>query len=145
MVIGIGFLTFCFCDHGFDSPWLHEYFCLNYDCLVEISGFLKKKSLGPKEKQCSAKEGNESRLVTKIRWAVVSVNARLKTFSGRKIQSRYTSSKKYFWWIKINNDDPHDPIVGWFCECKAGARTVGCCAHLATIIWYLGNRKHSQY
>ena len=35
--------------------------------------------LGPKEKQFSAKEGNETRLVTKIRWAVESVNARLKT------------------------------------------------------------------
>lgn len=230
--------------------------------------------LGPKEKQFSAKEGNETRLVTKIRWAVESVNARLKTWKfldkvvcnkdiphlkkyinivaaicncfraplqqsrdndcdiarkmverskmanlvqqevesqghlkkhlshwqsiesidftfprlgddylrsltfgvyqlsqaphyadqhlsdgdldirvnkasdeyiRGKIQSRHTSSKKYFLWIKINHDDPHDPIVGWYCECKAGARTVGCCAHIATIIWYLGNGKHSQY
>ena len=46
--------------------------------------------------------------------------------------------------IKINQEDLHDPIVGWFCECKAGSHTVGCCAHVTTIIWYLGKEKHSQ-
>ena len=61
-----------------------------------------------------------------------------------KIQSRHTSMRKYFLWIKINQDNLQDSVVGWYCECKAGARTVGCCAHIATIIWYLRKGKHSQ-
>ena len=27
----------------------------------------------------------------------------------------------------------------------ADVRAVGCCSHAATIIWYLGKGKHSQY
>ena len=42
-------------------------------------------------------------------------------------------------------DNLQDPVVGWYCECKASAHTVGCCAHVATIIWYLGKGKQSQY
>ena len=59
----------------------------------------------------------------------------------RKIQSRHTSARKYFLWIKIKQDNLQDPVVRWYCQCKAGARTVGCCAHVATTIWY----QHSQY
>ena len=59
-----------------------------------------------------------------------------------KIQSRRTSARKHFLWIKINQDNLPDPVVWWYCECKTGARTVG---HVATIMWYLGKRKHSRY
>ena len=45
----------------------------------------------------------------------------------------------------INQDNLQDPVVGWYCECTVSARTVGCCALFATIIWYLGEGKHSQY
>ena len=51
-------------------------------------------------------------------------------------------SEKHFLWIKISQDNLKDPVVWWYCPCKAGARTVG---HVATIIWYLGKGKHSQY
>ena len=47
--------------------------------------------------------------------------------------------------IEINQNDLQYPVVGWFCECKTDAHTVGCCAHVATIIWYLVIGKHSQY
>ena len=55
---------------------------------------------------------------------------------GKSQSSRHTSAIKYFLWIKVNHDNLQDPVVGWYCECKAGARTVGCCAHIATIIMY---------
>lgn len=42
--------------------------------------------LGSKQKQFSTKEGNESRLVTKIRWAFESINARLKTWKFFDLQ-----------------------------------------------------------
>ena len=30
-----------------------------------------------------------------------------------------------------------NPITGWYCWCKSGASTLGCCAHVASVIWYL--------
>lgn len=30
-----------------------------------------------------------------------------------------------------------DEIKGWYCTCPDGARIVGCCSHIASVIWYL--------
>ena len=50
-----------------------------------------------------------------------------------KIQSRHKNSTSYDVWIRYLAQE----ILGWYCTCPAGARTVGCCAHVASIIWYL--------
>lgn len=57
-----------------------------------------------------------------------------------RIQSRHTSAKQYQLWIQYENG--FDPIKGWYCQCKNGARTVGCCAHIASVLWYLGFYRH---
>ena len=57
------------------------------------------------------------------------------------IQSRHISRKKYHVWIKYSESE----IEAWFCKCKAGARVIGCCAHIATILWYLGLARHTDY
>ena len=54
-----------------------------------------------------------------------------------RIQSRHVSSKKYLLWIKYSEDD----IESWYCTCRAGARVVGVCAHIAAILWYLGSAR----
>ena len=51
-----------------------------------------------------------------------------------KIQSRHVTSKQYYMWIQYNLEDETDPIVSWYCQCKAGARLVGCCAHIASVM-----------
>ena len=56
--------------------------------------------------------------------------------------SQVIRQRKYFLLIKINQDNLQDPVGGWYCKGKAGARTVGCCAHVATINWYMGKGKH---
>ena len=33
-------------------------------------------------------------------------------------------------------------IIAWYCTCRAGPRTVGCCSHVATAIWYLSYERH---
>ena len=33
-------------------------------------------------------------------------------------------------------------ITGWYCECKNGTRTLGCCCHVATVIYYLSVLRH---
>ena len=57
-----------------------------------------------------------------------------------QIRSRHTSSKVYNLWIETNAGP--NPIIGWFCQCKSGARVVGCCAHIASVLWYLGYSRH---
>ena len=49
-----------------------------------------------------------------------------------KIQSRHKNSTPYDVWIRYSTQE----ILGWYCTCPAGARIVGCCAHIASIIWY---------
>ena len=29
-------------------------------------------------------------------------------------------------------------IKNWYCSCKAGARTIGCCSHVFSVLWFLG-------
>ena len=38
-----------------------------------------------------------------------------------------------------------DPITAWYCTCTAGAITVGRCAHVASIIWYLTYACHNNF
>lgn len=61
-----------------------------------------------------------------------------------RIQSRHTTSKTYFLWISYQPGTGADSITGWYCLCKAGSRTVGCCAHIASVLWYLGYQRHSS-
>lgn len=57
-----------------------------------------------------------------------------------RLQSRHVSSKSYFVWIKYDEND----VQGWYCRCRAGARTVGACSHVASVLWYLGISVHTQ-
>lgn len=57
-----------------------------------------------------------------------------------KIQSRHTSSKSHQLWIRFDECS----VQGWYCKCKAGARVVGTCAHVASVIWFLGFARHTE-
>ena len=57
-----------------------------------------------------------------------------------QIRSRNTSNKTYNLWIEHSTS--LNPITGWFCTSKSGARVVGCCAHIASALWYLGFERH---
>ena len=61
-----------------------------------------------------------------------------------RIQSRHINAKRYFCWIEYTTEEVSEQIVAWFCQCKAGQRTVGCCAHVASVIWYLGHARHQE-
>ena len=55
-----------------------------------------------------------------------------------RIQSRHTSSTLYNLWIRFTTS----AVTSWYCQCKSGARTLGCCAHICSVIWYLGFYRH---
>lgn len=59
-----------------------------------------------------------------------------------QIQSRHTSSQIYNLWIEYS--DGINPITLWYCQCKSGAKTVGCCAHIASVLWYLRYYRHND-
>ena len=56
-----------------------------------------------------------------------------------KIQSRHISAKKRMCWIGHENGH----ISSWYCKCKSGARVVGTCAHVTSVIWYLAFARHT--
>ena len=60
-----------------------------------------------------------------------------------QLQSRHSTSKIYNAWIQYNNY-LSPPICGWYCQCKVGARVVGCCAHVAAVLWYLGYNSYIE-
>jgi hypothetical protein len=74
-----------------------------------------------------------------------------------RVWSRHVNADKYQIWIAYNNqqynrligDEQQDQdlgemILGYYCTCKAGARTVGACAHVASILWFLGHARHEE-
>ncbi|CAF4651087.1 unnamed protein product [Rotaria sp. Silwood2] len=50
-----------------------------------------------------------------------------------QIQSRHKNSILYDVWIQYDQKE----ILGWYCRCPNGCRVVGCCSHIASVIWYL--------
>jgi len=68
-----------------------------------------------------------------------------------RLYSRHTQRSKYQLWISFREEfrveealplPLEEPITGWYCQCKQGARTLGCCAHIASVLWYLGYARH---
>lgn len=62
------------------------------------------------------------------------VNSDIEGMLCVKIQSRHISSKKYACWIEYDEG----VVKGHYCKCKAGSRVVGTCAHVASVLWYMG-------
>ncbi|XP_058801453.1 uncharacterized protein LOC131670101 [Phymastichus coffea] len=73
-------------------------------------------------------------------------------FMRIRISSRFRNATKHQVWIAFNEEynqeqdvaNEGEPIFGYYCTCKAGARTLGTCAHVATILWYLGYARHEN-
>lgn len=60
-----------------------------------------------------------------------------------KIQSRFSRLKTHNTFVKFDeNISGFEGILGLYCTCKVGERTLGCCSHLAAIVRYLGYEIH---
>jgi hypothetical protein len=56
-----------------------------------------------------------------------------------RIQSRHRGSFRYFIYILIDwKRGDVEAVRGYCCSCPNGLRTVGCCSHIATVLWFLG-------
>lgn len=56
-----------------------------------------------------------------------------------RIWSRFQNRVKHQIWIEY-----HQEITGYYCTCKSGARTVGTCAHVASVLWFLGYSRYEN-
>lgn len=65
---------------------------------------------------------------------------------------RHTSETKYYTFVaykdrlldeETGENDGAELIQGWYCSCKI-ARTIGCCAHVCSLLWKLGYAKHQD-
>jgi hypothetical protein len=55
-----------------------------------------------------------------------------------KFYSRHKSQTLYTVYVLFDpNEASIKSISEWYCTCKVGARTVGCCSHVAALIYYL--------
>jgi len=68
-------------------------------------------------------------------------------FMRVRIFSRFRNSLKHQLWISFDEEyqggeETGDPILGHYCTCKSGARTIGACAHVTAIFWYLEFARH---
>lgn len=68
-----------------------------------------------------------------------------RTLVRGKIKSRHISRKQYYVYILIqNNVSGREGIVEYCCNCLVGRRTIGCCAHVMTLVWYLGWARYEE-
>jgi hypothetical protein len=63
-----------------------------------------------------------------------------------RLQSRHSSATKYHTYVKFDPEQriAWEKIVAWYCTCSCGARTMGCCAHVTTTIWWLSVGRMSE-
>jgi hypothetical protein len=51
-----------------------------------------------------------------------------------KMQSRFSKRQRYYVWIDFKEYGRDvESIKGYYCQCKSGARTIGCCSHTAAV------------
>lgn len=59
------------------------------------------------------------------------------------MKSRFRSTKNHHIFVLVDKcETGRKAIMEYFCTCETGSRTVGCCSHIMTVIWYLG---YGQY
>ncbi|XP_034839386.1 uncharacterized protein [Maniola hyperantus] len=65
-----------------------------------------------------------------------------------RVKSRHVSSRTYYTYLLINKNEENantlSAISGYCCSCLVGNRTVGCCAHIMTVTWYLSWGRHND-
>lgn len=56
-----------------------------------------------------------------------------------QLLSRHVNNSTYRTYLLIDsNKVGNQCVIGYYCGCKIGSRTVGCCSHVMCMIWYLG-------
>lgn len=76
----------------------------------------------------------------RLDYAKAGINLPVESISLYKVQlkSRHSRAIKYNIFVLIDKTkEGIDSISEYYCTCKVGTRTVGCCSHTAALVWYL--------
>lgn len=61
------------------------------------------------------------------------------------MKSRFRSTKSHHIFVLVDKSKTgRETISEYFCTCETGSRTVGCCSHIMTVIWYLGYAQYNE-
>lgn len=59
-----------------------------------------------------------------------------------QLNSRFRSRKTYNAFVLIDkNSNAENAVLSYCCECYVGLRTVGCCSHVMTVLWFTLHKK----
>lgn len=67
-----------------------------------------------------------------------------------RVYSRFRNATRHQIFISYKSvdddevDDEDERVLGYYCTCQSGARTLGTCAHVASILWFLGVARHQE-
>lgn len=62
-----------------------------------------------------------------------------------KLQSRFQSTKHHNTYVLVDlKANGKDVVIAHCCSCKNGLRTIGCCSHIMSAIWYIYYVDHSK-
>lgn len=117
-----------------DDPDLDNFSKLSMESLRDITLGVYQVKQAPsysKEHMC---DGSYNIMIHKENQNIVKV----------KIQSRHVKSVTHTLWIEFDPNDFLEPITSWYCTCKVGARVVGCCSHIASVLWFLGYERQQN-
>ena len=53
-----------------------------------------------------------------------------------RFESCHSNSAFYYTYIEYK-EQSEQPIQCWYCNCPIGERVIGCCSHVATVLWCL--------
>jgi len=54
------------------------------------------------------------------------------------MKSRYCSGKYHYIFVLMDKTKTGYLFTEYYCTCENSARTVGCCNHIMTIVWFFG-------
>lgn len=96
-------------------------------------------------RQARSYYGEHIRFHGGYRIEVCSENNNFSEYNLRGSEETFLIRKQYYVYILIDgNISGRSGIVEYCCNCLVGRRTVGCCAHVMTLVWYLGWARHQS-
>ena len=54
-----------------------------------------------------------------------------------RFNSRHSNRKTYIATVQFDEENVN-PVRGYYCTCISGARDLGCCVHVAAVLWHMG-------
>lgn len=68
----------------------------------------------------------------------IRVFSRFRQAGKHQLWIHYSPTNRYSPTNESNDENATEPIQGYYCTCISGARTLGTCAHVTSVLWYLG-------